>query len=246
MNAIIVDDESLAREIIKKYLGDFPDIKLVAECSNGFEGVKAVNELKPDLLFLDIQMPKITGFELLELLDAPPLIIFTTAFDQFAIKAFEVNAVDYLLKPFSKERFAEAVTKASATLNKNEVQPLDELIDYTVSEKSFINKIIIKDNSRIFIYPVDEIVQIEAQDDYVMIYTHSSKHLKQKTMKFYEDKLDPSRFIRIHRSFIVNATMIKNIELFEKDTYRLVLTNNSVLPVSKSGIKKLKQFIGNS
>ncbi|MHC1739412.1 MAG: LytR/AlgR family response regulator transcription factor [Ignavibacteriaceae bacterium] len=246
MNAIIVDDESLAREIIKKYLLGFPEISLVAECSNGFEGVKAINELKPDLLFLDIQMPKLTGFELLELLDAPPLIIFTTAFDQFAIKAFEVNAVDYLLKPFSKERFAEAVTKASAALNKNEAQPLDELIDYTVSEKSFINKIIIKENSRIFIYPVGEIVSIEAQDDYVMIYTLSSRHLKQKTMKFYEDKLDPSQFIRIHRSHIVNTGMIKNLELFEKDSYRLVLTNNSVLPVSKSGIKKLKQFISNS
>jgi len=246
MNAIIVDDESLAREIIKKYLSDFPEISLIAECSNGFEGVKAVNELKPDLLFLDIQMPKLTGFELLELLDAPPLIIFTTAFDQFAIKAFEVNAVDYLLKPFSKERFAEALSKAFTTLNKNRVQPLDELIDYTVSGKSFISKIIIKENSRIFVCPVDEIVSIEAQDDYVMIYTLSAKHLKQKTMKFYEDKLDPSQFIRIHRSHIVNTRMIKNLELFEKDSYRLLLTNNSVLPVSRNGIKKLKQLIGNS
>lgn len=246
MNAIIVDDESLAREIIKKYLVDFPEISLIAECSNGFEGIKAINELNPDLLFLDIQMPKLTGFELLELLDAPPLIIFTTAFDQFAIKAFEVNAVDYLLKPFSKERFAEAVGKASAALYKNEVQPLNELIDFTVSGKSFIDKIIVKENSRLFIYPVSEIVLIEAQDDYVMIHTLSSKHLKQKTMKFYEDKLDPSLFIRIHRSFIVNTAMIKNIELFEKDSYRLILTNNSVLPVSKSGIKKLKQFIGSS
>jgi len=246
MNAIIVDDESLAREIIKKYLEDFPGINLIAECSNGFEGIKAINDLKPDLLFLDIQMPKLTGFELLELLDSPPVIIFTTAFDHFAIKAFEVNAVDYLLKPFSKERFSEAVNKSTSVINKNAVRPLDDLMKFTDNEKSYIDKIIIKENSKIFIYPVSDIVSIEAQDDYVMIFTQSSKHLKQKTMKFYEDKLDPAEFLRIHRSYIVNTGMIKNIELFEKDSYRVLLKNNTSLPVSKNGIKKLKQFINNS
>ncbi|HOJ17233.1 MAG: response regulator [Ignavibacteriales bacterium] len=246
MKVIIIDDESLAREIIKKYLSDFPKISVIAECSNGFEGVKAVNDLKPDLLFLDIQMPKLSGFELLELLEKPPAIIFTTAFDQFAIKAFEVNAIDYLLKPFPRERFAEALNKAITVLNKNQSKPLDELVEYADKAQKYIDKIIIKINNRIIITPVAEIVYLEARDDYVMIYTPTGKYLKQKTMKFYEARLNPSDFIRIHRSYIINVSFIKNIELYEKDTYRVTLKTNSVLPVSKSGFKRVKQFIGNN
>lgn len=242
--AIIIDDESLAREIVKKYLGKNELIEIAAECSNGFEGIKAINELKPDIVFLDIQMPKITGFEMLELLEEMPVVIFTTAFDQFALKAFEVNATDYLLKPFSEERFSEALSKAISQLKdrpKSE-EIVSRLLTTIDEKKEYLSRIVVKSGPKIDIVPSEKILWMEAQDDYVMIHSQDGRFLKQKTMKYFEDHLDPADFIRIHRSYIVRLNIIKQIELFEKESYHVLLNDGTKLPVSKSGYSKLKEI----
>lgn len=246
IKTLIVDDEKLARDIIKNYLIGHPNIEIVAESGNGFDAVKIINELSPDLIFLDIQMPKINGFELLELLDNPPAVIFSTAFDQYALKAFEVNAVDYLLKPYSKERFDTAVNKAVDEINFREksVEKVNSIITSYEKQLESLDRVIVKLNQKIFIIPVENIHYLEAQDDYVMIHSEQGKHLKQKTMKYFEDHLDPKDFIRIHRSYIINLGLLKQIELFEKESYRVILKDGAVLPVSKSGYSKLKESIG--
>jgi two-component system, LytTR family, response regulator len=244
IKTIIIDDEKLAREITKKYLENYPDFEIAAECSNGFEGIKKINEEKPDLIFLDIQMPKINGFEMLELLDENPVIIFTTAFDHYALKAFEVNAADYLLKPFSKERFDEAVGKAFVHLKnkKNHHKIVNNLIEHN-KNTSPLERVIVKEGTKISIIPVEEIKWIEAQDDYVMIHTGSGKHLKQQTMKHFEAQLNSNDFLRIHRSFIVAIKEIKKLELLEKESYQVYLDKNISLPVSKTGYDKLKAIL---
>ncbi len=245
IKVIIIDDESLARTIILKYLEDRKDILVAAECSNGFDGIKKINEEKPDLIFLDIQMPRISGFEMLELLEQQPVIIFTTAFDQFALKAFEVNAADYLLKPYSKERFDEALGKAFAYLrNKSKQNTLiKNLVKQNDEKEEFLERVIIKDNSKISIIPVAKIKYVEAQDDYVMIHTDEGKFLKQKTMKYFEKHLNNKEFVRLHRSYIAAINRIKKIELLEKETYRVLLEDKSSLPVSKTGYDKLKELL---
>lgn len=246
IKCVIIDDEKLARDVVKTYLADYDNITIAAECKNGFEGIKAVQELKPDLVFLDIQMPKINGFEMLELLEDPPAIIFTTAFDQYAIKAFEINAVDYLLKPFSKERFNEAVSRMSVRISLGNVpkQNLSDLHKDIEDTKEYLNRVIVKDKSSIKIVPVEDIKYIQAQDDYVMIYTmNHGSHLKQKTMKYYETHLDPEMFVRIHRSYIINIEVIKNIELLEKDSYEAHLKDGSKLPISKSGYPRIREML---
>lgn len=245
INIVIIDDESLAREIIKKYLSKLTKTKILSECSNGFEGIKAINELKPDLIFLDIQMPKINGFEMLELIDDPPEIIFTTAFDQYAIKAFEVNAVDYLLKPFSEERFKEAIDKALSRLNNKAEngKKISKIVHYVDSSKEKLERVIVKTGSKINIIPIEKLNWIEAQDDYVMLHTSDGRFLKQKRMKFFEDNLDPAQFIRVHRSYIVRISFIKQVELFEKESYKLVLHDGNKIQVSKSGYAMLKDIL---
>ncbi len=242
---IIIDDESLARRIVRKYLSVHDDIKILAECSNGFEGVKKINELNPDLVFLDIQMPKLNGFEMLELLDNPPVIIFTTAYDQYAIKAFEVNAADYILKPFSEQRFEESLEKARILLaNKDQHrETVKELIQHTQETTEYLERIVVKDGTKIHIIPLESVSYIEAQDDYVMIHSKEGNLLKQKTMRYFEEHLDPDDFLRIHRSYIVSIPRIKKIELVEKETYRLFLDDGTGLPVSKSGYEKLKSIL---
>lgn len=245
LRAVIIDDEKLGRDIIKNYLSAHKDIELICECSNGFEGIKAINEKNPDLIFLDIQMPKLNGFEMLELLDKPPVIIFTTAFDQFAIKAFEVNATDYLLKPFSQERFNEAVEKAKKQFeNRTGYEASIQRLVNNVDEKQvYLERVVVKTNQKIQLIPVEEIDYLEAQDDYVMIHTPSGKFLKQKTMKYFEQNLKPEEFLRIHRSFIVRIKNIKQIELYERDSYIVILTGGTKLPVSKTGYQKLKEIM---
>ena len=246
LTAIIIDDENLARQIIKKYLEDYKNIELVADCSNGLEGIKKINELQPDLVFLDIQMPKINGFEMLELLEEPPVIIFTTAYDQYAIKAFEVNAADYLLKPFSKERFIEAIEKAKFFLKDKSKQTDDikNLISHNDKQKEYIERIIVKDGSNINIIPVDEIKYIEAQDDYILIYSEMGKFLKQKTMKYLEKHLNPKDFIRIHRSYFIAVKEIEKIEQLGKESFIVKLKSIiKPLPVSKSGYENLKNIL---
>jgi two-component system, LytTR family, response regulator len=245
IKTIIIDDEKLARQITKGYLSKHPEIEIIAECSNGFDAVKKINEDKPDLIFLDIQMPKISGFEMLELLEDPPAIIFTTAYDQYAIKAFEVSAVDYLLKPFSEERFNEALKKSYSLIEDKFQQnsAIKNIIDHHDEKIEFLERIVIKDGSKISIVPVDSIKWIEAQDDYVMINSEQGRFLKKKTMKFFENHLDENLFIRIHRSYIINADFIQHLEQKGKESYQLILKNGRELPVSKTGLSKLKSTL---
>jgi two-component system LytT family response regulator len=245
VKTIIIDDEKLARSIICNYLKENPDIEIIDECSDGFEGIKKINELNPDLIFLDIQMPKISGFEMLELIDKPPVIIFTTAFDQYALKAFEVNAADYLLKPFSEDRFNEGLSKALHRLKdkSNNSTVIKKLIKQNDLSTDFLERIIIKDGPKISVVQVEDITYLEAQDDYIMIHAKEGKFLKQKTMKYFEEHLNPADFVRIHRSYIAPVNQIKKIELLEKESYQIVLENKSTLPMSKSGYEKLKEIL---
>ena len=245
MKAIIIDDEHLAREIIKRYLANNDDIKIVAECSNGFDAVKEITDKKPDLVFLDIQMPKLNGFEMLELLDEQPAIIFTTAYDNYAIKAFKVNAVDYLLKPFSEERFNEALNKVIERVkHKNfNKDTANKLINHNDRQKELLERIVVKDGTKISIIPSETVKWLEAQDDYVRIHSEGGRFMKKKTMSFFEDHLDPNMFIRIHRSSIININSIKQMELYEKDSYRVILKDDTKLTVSKTGLQKLKKIL---
>ncbi|KPK84302.1 MAG: LytR family transcriptional regulator [Bacteroides sp. SM23_62_1] len=243
IKAIIVEDEKLARELIKNYLMDHPDIQITGEYEDGFSGLKAINEFKPDLVFLDIQMPKLTGFEMLEVLDHKPSIIFITAFDQYAIKAFEMNAVDYLLKPYSRERFSLAITKARERLDSGDVDITDKLIHHMDKQPESIHRIIVRSRSKIHVLPVDELCYIKAEDDYVMLYTRDNKFLKQKTMRYFESHLPPEDFVRIHRSYIVRLNEISQMQLYEKDSYIVILKDGTKLPVSKGGLPRLKSML---
>lgn len=241
IKTIIIEDEQPARDLIKHYLSKHPDIELLGEFSDGFTGLKAIQELKPQLVFLDIQMPKLTGFELLELIDDLPHIIFSTAYDQFAIRAFELNAVDYLLKPYSQDRFDQALQKAEERISKEKTgNELKKLADHIAENKDLIDRLVVKTGSKIKVIPIDQIIYIESQDDYVMIYTAEGKFLKQQTMKYLEHHLNPSKFIRTHRSYIVNIDTIKQLELYEKTSYLVTLSNGTKLKISDSGYKALK------
>lgn len=243
IRTLVVDDEELARKLLISFLREDESIDLIGECENGFEGVKAINELKPDLVLLDIQMPKITGFELLELIDHKPNIIFTTAFDQYALKAFEYNAVDYLLKPFSKDRLLEAIHKVTARIQAR--GPLSDVAEKMSNypKDEYLNRIVVKDRHKIHVIPADQIRFIESMDDYVMIYTKESRFLKQKTMKYLESSLDPHDFIRIHRSYIVRVEEINQIQQYEKEAYVVILHDSTKLKVSKTGYKNLKEVL---
>lgn len=242
--ALIIDDESYAREIVREYLGKHNNVDIAGEYADGFSGLKAINEIQPDILFLDIQMPRLTGFEMLELMDHKPAIIFTTAYDQYAIKAFEENAVDYLLKPFSEERFDEAVNKALYRLDKGMHDEKTERLSQHLEEKpEILNRVVAKTRSGIRVIPTDQILGIEAQDDYVMIHLRDEKFLKQKTMKFFEDHLDKSLFIRIHRSWIVKIDQIKKIEPYEKSAGIVILHDGRQVPVSRSGLSRLREVL---
>jgi len=217
------------------------DFNLMGEYEDGFSGLKAINEMKPDLVFLDIQMPKLTGFEMLELLEHHPAIIFTTAYDQYALKAFEHNALDYLLKPYSIDRFEEAINKARERISAGDKESIEKLVEHRDAQEEELHRIVVKSRSRINVVPVSEVTYLEAQDDYVMIYTHESKHLKQKTMKYFEAHLPAEEFVRIHRSYIVRVEEIAQMQLYEKDSYIVILKNGNKLPVSKTGLPKLKK-----
>lgn len=238
---IIIDDEPLAREIVKEYVQKFPDLQLMAECNDGFEAVKAISEYKPDLIFLDVQMPKISGFEMLELLDEPPAVIFTTAFDEYAIKAFEANATDYLLKPFSQERFDLAVNKYLAQ-KKDDKSMVNALVD-AVTKDMQLQRIVIRDGSKIRIVPLHEVIMLEAADDYVKIHTAKGAFLKKRTMQSFEANLPSSQFVRVHRSYIVNIAQITRIDPMEKENHVALLKDGPSVPVSKAGYQKLKQTL---
>lgn len=240
MKTLLIDDETPARKLVLAYLKNHPTIEVIGEATNGFEGLKMINELKPDLIFLDVQMPKLTGFELLELLDTHvPEIIFCTAYDEYALKAFEHNAVDYLLKPFTQKRLLEAVNKVTAstkTLEKQEVKPM--VLPET------LERIVVKDRSEITIIDIQEIDFLEAQVDYVEIHTKSGKFLKKQTMSHYESVLPVNQFIRIHRKFILNINQLAKIDKYGKETYSVILKNGQQLTASGSGYAKLKEVLG--
>jgi two-component system LytT family response regulator len=244
MKAVIIDDEMLARSMVKEYLLSHPGIEVVQECGDGFEGIKAIQQHQPDLIFLDIQMPKINGFEMLELVEQPPAVIFTTAFEEYAIKAFEAHAIDYLLKPFSKERFDKAIQKWQQQTKQEAqagTQTLLSTIDLNPAQQS---RVVVKDNGKIKIIPVANIQYLESADDYVKIHTAEGSFLKNKTMGYFEQTLEPQNFIRIHRSYLVNVQLITRIEPYEKENHLAVLSIGVRLPVSKSGYAKLKQALG--
>ncbi len=243
MNVIIIDDEPLARSIVKEYLRSYDNINIVAECNDGFEGLKAINQYEPDLIFLDIQMPKINGFEMLELIENPPVVIFTTAFDEYAIKAFENNAADYLLKPFSKERFNKAIQKYIHQ-KKTTPEKTEAILESASLSPVQQNRVVVKDGSKIKIIPISQIQYLEAADDYVKIFTAEGSFLKKKTMSYFEQSLQSFQFARIHRSYIVNTQLITRIDQYEKDSHLVLLNTGSKLPVSKAGYAKLKEVLG--
>lgn len=241
--AVIVDDEHLARQIVREYLSRHPQIEIVAECSNGFEAVKAIDELKPDLLFLDIQMPKLNGFEVLELIGSDIPVIFTTAYDEFAVRAFEVNAVDYLLKPFSQERFDRALQRILAMPRAAMQARLGRLKSHAHHVSTPLERIVIRDGGKVHVVRVEAIDYMEAQDDYVAIIAEGKKLLKQTRLAVLEESLDPKRFVRIHRSYLLNLERLSRIEPYGKDSHIAVLNNGTRLPISKSGFAKLKELL---
>jgi two-component system, LytTR family, response regulator len=242
IKTVLIDDEPLARSITREYLMSYPDIEIVQECNDGFEGVKAITQHRPELIFLDIQMPKINGFEMLELLDPCPSVIFTTAFDEFAIKAFEAHAVDYLLKPYSKERFDKALQKWFANRQQSGGAALS--LQEQIRQPEERTRVVVKEAGNIRIISTSEIQYIEAYDDYVKIHTAKEMFLKKKTMSFYESALDPAVFIRVHRSYLLNLSYLTRIEPLEKDSHIALLKNGTRIPLSKGGYVKLKTTLG--
>jgi two-component system LytT family response regulator len=241
---IIIDDEPLARSIVVEYLHYHPDLVVAQVCGDGFEAVKAIQQYKPDLIFLDVQMPKINGFEMLELLDNPPAVIFTTAFDEYAIKAFEAHAVDYLLKPFSRDRFDKAIQKWKDQKHAPDPKPTQELLNDVALSPAQSQRIVIKDGSKIKIIPVHDIFYLEAADDYVKVFTKEGYFLKSKTMNHFERVLDASQFVRSHRSYIINISQITRIDPYEKDNHVAILKSGVKVPISRGGYAKVKATLG--
>jgi two-component system, LytTR family, response regulator len=241
---IIIDDEPLARSIVKEYLQKHPDLAIVQECNDGFEGLKAIQQHEPDLIFLDIQMPKINGFEMLELTEEPPAVIFATAFDEYAIKAFEAHAIDYLLKPFNQERFDKAIAKWNEQRNASVKDSTKELLETASLSPAQNQRIVIKDGSKIKIIPVQDVFYLEAADDYVKVHTKDGYFLKNKTMNHFEQALDNQHFVRSHRSYIVNIQQITRIDPYEKDNHVAILRSGAKVPVSRSGYGKLREVLG--
>ncbi len=244
IGVLIIEDEEPARALLKHYLKKHTNLTLLGECGDGFCGLKMIKELNPDLLLLDVQMPKLSGFELLEVLDSLPHIIFTTAYDDYAIKAFDMNAIDYLLKPFSQERFDEAIKKAAEKIKEgSEKSELESLKSFSPDGSPEIIRIVVRKGNAISFIAVDEINYILAEDDYVMIWHKEGKALKNKTMKYYESHLPENDFARIHRSALVKISRLEKIEPYGKETYRAVLKDGTSLPVSRSGYQTLKEKI---
>ena len=242
ITAVIVDDEELARMVLREYINENSDIDVLAECGNGFEAVKAIADHKPDLVFLDVQMPKLNGFEVLELIGREVAVVFVTAYDQYAMKAFDAHAVDYLLKPFSTERFQTALERARQRIG-IQTPPPTELSAAARAPEAYSERIVVKDGARVHIIPVDKLDYVEAQDDYVALHSQKKNYLKQQTISSLETSLDPRRFLRIHRSVIVNLERVAKIEPYTKDSRVAVLIDGTQLPVSRAGYSRLKALL---
>lgn len=243
LRVLIVDDESLARSVLREFLGEHPDVAIVGECTNGFEAVKAAGELSPDLMLLDVRMPKLDGFEVLELLERPVAVVFVTAYDDQALRAFEVHAVDYVLKPVSPERLAEALGRARARIGQAPALPLGALQAASRAPGQFLERVLVRDAAKVHVIPVEKLDFIEAQDDYIGLRSGGKSYLKQQTLAEIETALDPSRFVRIHRSYILNVDRLSRIELYAKDSRAAILTDGSRLPLSRTGYQRLKTLL---
>jgi two-component system, LytTR family, response regulator len=254
LTAVVVDDEAPARSLLREYLGAHPDVVILAECENGFEAVKAIGEQRPDVVFLDIQMPKLTGFEVLELLDPGPNVVFCTAYDEYALKAFDVHAVDYLLKPFGRDRLAEALSRVRARLAEvraagesrapDPVAPSPRALSAAARPPgSWAERVLVKDGARVSVIPVGHVHYLEAQDDYVAIHAEGGTWLKNETLAELANDLDPARFVRIHRSYVLNLERLARLELYAKDSRMAILKDGKQLPVSRAGYARLKELM---
>ncbi|HKD09075.1 MAG TPA: LytTR family DNA-binding domain-containing protein [Bryobacteraceae bacterium] len=246
LRVVLADDEELARRVLREHLNAEPDIEVVAECSNGFEAVKAVNDHTPDLVFLDVQMPKLDGFEVLELIETPAAVVFITAFDQYAMRAFDAAAVDYLLKPYSAERFRAALERVRGRLRESRPSapaPADLKIAAR-APGDYLERIVVKDGPRVHVIPAAKLDYVEAQDDYVALRSEGRLWLKQQTISSLETALDPRRFVKLHRSYIVNVEKIARIDANTKDTWLAVLTDGTKIPVSRGGYTRFREVAG--
>jgi two-component system, LytTR family, response regulator len=250
LKAVIADDEELARGILREFIerripDSEPAIEIVAECANGFEAVKACSEWKPDVLFLDIQMPKLDGFEVLELIDREVAVVFVTAFDQYAMRAFDATAVDYLLKPFGAERFRAALEKVRKRVGEARPASLPEALKSAARPAGeYLERIVVKDSAKVHVIPVGKLDYAEAQDDYVALRSEGKLWLKQQTIAGLEAALDPKRFVRLHRSYLVNVERITRIEPNTKDTWLAILSEGYKIPVSRGGYARFNALIG--
>ena len=246
IRAVIVDDEAPARALLREFLSAHADVEVVGECANGFEAVKVIGELEPDLVLLDVQMPKLDGFEVLELLERPPVVVFVTAFDEYALKAFEVHAVDYVLKPVGRERLSEALAHARGRLGAPAAAPAPAPSALAAAARppgQFVERILVKDGANVHIVPVERLDWIEAQDDYVAIRADGKTHLKPQTLAEIAAGLDPARFVRIHRSYVLNVERIARLELYAKDSRVAILKDGKDLPVSRAGYARLRELL---
>ena len=244
LKAVIVDDEALARGYLREMLGAHPEIEIAAECANGFEAVKAIAETAPDLVFLDIQMPKLDGFEVLELIDPGPAVVFVTAYDEYAMRAFDAHAVDYLLKPFSASRFERALERARARLGERRTLP--EFAPEARRGGEGPQRIVVKDGTRVHVIPIARLDYVVARDDYVALHSAGKSYLKQQSIASVEDLLDPACFVRLHRSAIVNLERVARIEPYGKESRIAILSDGTRLPVSRSGYARLLEAMDDS
>jgi two-component system LytT family response regulator len=247
LRAIIVDDESLARQVLREHLSARGDVEIIAECANGFEAVKAISELQPDLILLDVQMPKLDGFEVLELVGRSVPVVFCTAYDEFAVRAFEVHAVDYLLKPFSEERIGQAIERAKERLGHPQDQPAlpsgDKLRAEVKRDSGPVERVLIRDGSRVHVLPVGEIDFVQAQDDYVCFHVSGKEFLKEQPLAEVEATLDPARFVRVHRSYLLNVDRLARVEPLTKDSRIAILKDGRRLPLSRAGYQRLNALL---
>ena len=243
IRAVVVDDEVLSRAVILEYLAEHPDVEVVGECANGFEAVRAVNELEPDLIFLDVQMPKLDGFEVLDLIGSDIDVVFVTAYDTYALRAFEVHAVDYLLKPFSAERFAEALDEARGRMARAERVPVSRVVETARETGAHLERVLIRSGSKVDVIPVGRIDYVLARDDYVGFMVGGRELLKQQTLGDLEGRLDPGRFVRVHRSCILNLDRLARLDLATRHSHVAVLKDGTELPVSRSGYARLNELL---
>ncbi|WP_092712474.1 LytTR family DNA-binding domain-containing protein [Janthinobacterium sp. OK676] len=242
MRVAIVDDEALARGVLREYLARHGDIEIVAECANGFEAVKAIAELEPELVFLDIQMPRLDGFEVAELIGAKTRLIFVTAYDQYALKAFDCHALDYLLKPFSEQRFDQALAHARA--HRSMPETVQTLAREAATRAAPLDRVLIRDGAKVHVIASARIDYIEAQDDYISIRSEGKSYLKSQRLSELETQLDPAKFLRVHRSYLLNIDGIRRIEAATKDSHVAILRDDTRIPVSKAGYQKLRLLVG--